>query len=67
MQQEHYNIGLPAWAFPGWHGRYFNTTPSALASYASVFNTVEGNTTFYHVPDERTVANDIQLLTSPVD
>ena len=57
MQHEHYNIGLPAWAFPGWHGRYFNTTPSALASYASVFNTVEGNTTFYHVPDEQTVAN----------
>lgn len=57
MQQEHYNIGLPAWAFPGWHGHYFNNTPSALASYASVFNTVEGNTTFYHVPDEQTVAN----------
>lgn len=57
MQQGHYNIGLPAWAFPGWHGRYFNSTPSALASYASVFNTVEGNTTFYHVPDKQSVAN----------
>ena len=51
-----YNIGLPAWAFPGWNSRYFNNKPSALASYARVFNTVEGNTTFYSIPDKKTVA-----------
>lgn len=28
-----------------------------LASYARVFNTVEGNTTFYHVPTKSTVAS----------
>ncbi len=50
-----YFIGLPAWAFSGWNNRYFNTQPSALASYATVFNTVEGNTTFYHIPDEASV------------
>jgi len=50
-----YNIGLPAWAFPAWKGRYFSASPTALASYASVFNSVEGNTTFYHIPDAATV------------
>lgn len=33
-----------------------------LASYASVFNAVEGNTSFYHVPDERTVASWAEAL-----
>ncbi len=49
-------LGLPAWAFPGWSNRYFVDEPSRLASYASVFNTVEGNTTFYRTPDGDTVA-----------
>lgn len=48
-------LGLPAWAFPGWKDRYMMDAPSRLRSYASVFNTVEGNTTFYRVPDARTV------------
>ena len=50
-----YFLGLPAWAFAGWRDRYFVDKPSRLASYASVFNTVEGNTTFYSTPAERTV------------
>ena len=54
---QHYYLGLPAWAFSGWNGVYFKNTPTPLASYATVFNTVEGNTTFYHIPDEKTVAN----------
>ena len=51
-----YYLGLPAWGFPGWTGQYFPapTVTSTLASYASVFNTVEGNTSFYRVPDEAT-------------
>ena len=53
---DHYFLGLPAWAFPGWQGRYFDDKPTRLASYAQVFNTVEGNTTFYRVPDPDTVA-----------
>ena len=50
-----YRLGLPAWAFPGWRDRYFPARPSPLAGYARVFNAVEGNTTFYRVPDEKTV------------
>ena len=58
-----YHIGLPAWAYAGWNNTYFTTSPSALASYASVFNTVEGNTTFYHIPDEKTVRSWLQSVT----
>ncbi len=49
-------LGLPAWAFTGWSGEYFPAGGSALAHYARVFNTVEGNTTFYRVPDTESVA-----------
>lgn len=51
-----YYLGLPAWAYPGWAGEYFPAVGSALAHYASVFNTVEGNTSFYRVPDAGAVA-----------
>lgn len=51
-----YRLGLPAWAFPGWQGPYFRCGGPALADYARVFNTVEGNTSFYRVPDAATVA-----------
>ena len=51
-----YHLGLPAWAFPGWSGEYFPATGSVLSHYARVFNTVEGNTTFYRVPDADSVA-----------
>ena len=53
--REDYFLGLPAWAFPGWKDVYFSDTPSRLASYARVFNAVEGNTTFYGVPDANSV------------
>lgn len=52
-----YHLGLPAWGFTGWTNTYFSAIPSTLASYASVFNTVEGNTTFYHIPDESSVSS----------
>ncbi len=51
-----YRLGLPAWGFAGWRDRYFADVPSRLASYARVFNAVEGNTTFYRIPDADTVA-----------
>ena len=57
-----YHLGLPAWAFSGWAGQYFDNNPSALASYSRVFNTVEGNTTFYHIPDAATVAGWCESL-----
>lgn len=53
--QADFFLGLPAWAFPGWKDRYFTDAPSRLSSYATVFDTVEGNTTFYRTPDRETV------------
>lgn len=51
-----YRLGLPAWAYPGWKGQYWTATPSTLENYSSIFHTVEGNTTFYGVPDTRSIA-----------
>ena len=50
-----YRLGLPAWAFPAWHGRYFPRERPPLDGYVRVFNAVEGNTTFYRVPAPDTV------------
>ncbi len=58
-----YRLGLPAWAYPGWEGKYFNDGSTRLADYAEVFNCVEGNTTFYSIPSERTVAQWAEMLT----
>ena len=51
-------LGCPVWACPAWVGSLF--TPDAkprdfLAQYSSVFNTVEGNSTFYALPSQDTV------------
>lgn len=51
-------LGCPVWACPAWVGSFF--TPDAkprdfLAQYSSVFNTVEGNSTFYALPSRDTV------------
>lgn len=64
MHAPPYRLGLPAWAYPGWRGEYFDTEPSPLASYASVFDAVEGNTTFHAVPDARTVDGWVRALDS---
>lgn len=53
-----YHIGLTQWGYKEWKGSFFReeTRPDEfLKQYASVFNTVEGNTTFYRVPDKETV------------
>lgn len=51
-------LGLPVWGHKHWKGEFFasKTQPADfLNQYATVFNTVEGNTTFYGLPDENTV------------
>ena len=48
-----YFIGCPAWAYASWKGRFFSQKAKPqefLSQYSSVFNTVEGNTTFYGIP-----------------
>lgn len=46
------------WSLPEWQGRFFSEQAGSadyLKQYASVFNTVEGNTTFYAIPSEASV------------
>ena len=54
-----YYLGCPGWAVKTWVGRLFptSTRPAEfLERYARVFNTVEGNTTFYALPPADAVA-----------
>lgn len=51
-------LGCAVWAFKGWAGELFpeGAKPSDLLTlYSRRFTTVEGNTTFYMVPDAATV------------
>lgn len=53
-----YYLGCPAWGFKEWVGELYRrgARPAEfLSQYASVFNTVEGNTTFYSLPSAETV------------
>ncbi len=53
-----YHIGCTGWSLKEWVGAFFTDDAKQddyLPQYASVFNTVEGNTTFYNVPDDKTV------------
>lgn len=53
-----YHLGCPLWGFDGWVGNFYtrDATPREfLEQYASVFNAVEGNTTFYSLPTEESV------------
>lgn len=58
MPIKKYHLGLTQWGYKEWKGEFLssNVKPSAfLKEYASVFNAVEGNTTFYRAPDPETV------------
>lgn len=52
------HLGCPSWGFKDWVGQLYRRGSKAgdfLAQYAEVFNTVEGNTTFYSLPNAETV------------
>jgi uncharacterized protein YecE (DUF72 family) len=53
-------IGCPIWSFKGWVGNFYpaGTQPSEfLHEYARRLSAIEGNTTFYAVPAEKTLDN----------
>lgn len=53
-----YHLGCPIWACDRWKGNFFtHNAPQRqfLQQYSSVFNTVEGNSTFYGIPSQDTV------------
>jgi uncharacterized protein YecE (DUF72 family) len=51
-------VGCPIWSFKGWVGNFYpkGTKPADfLREYAQRLTTVEGNTTFYAVPAQKTI------------
>lgn len=51
-------LGCPIWAYKGWVGTFYpeGTKPSDyLREYARRLNAVEGNTTFYGIPQQETL------------
>lgn len=53
-----YHIGLTQWGFIEWSGNFLSNDAKPadfLRQYASVFNSVEGNTTFYRAPSPVTI------------
>ncbi|HTP00433.1 MAG TPA: DUF72 domain-containing protein [Anaerolineales bacterium] len=54
----HFYLGCPIWSFRGWVGNFYpeKTKPSEyLREYARRLTAIEGNTTFYAVPAEKTI------------
>lgn len=52
-------LGCPVWSFKGWVGNFYpKGTKSAdfLREYARRLTTIEGNTTFYAIPSQKTLA-----------
>lgn len=55
---EGYHLGCPVWGHAAWTGTLFTRDAGSedfLRQYATVFNAVEGNTTFYGLPRPATV------------
>ena len=55
-----YYLGLPLWSNSDWLGSLYpagSNSQNYLQHYSSVFNTVEGNTTFYALPSVETVSS----------
>ena len=53
-----YHLGCTGWSQKEWVGTFFRDDARPdhfLQQYASVFNAVEGNTTFYHIPNIATI------------
>ena len=62
-----YRLGLPVWGARAWLGSlYTRAAPSSerLAQYASVFNAVEGNATFYAIPTPERVEGWVRQVPS---
>lgn len=53
-----YHLGCTVWSLSEWKGVFYKEDAKPeqfLSQYSSVFNSVEGNTTFYNVPSPETV------------
>lgn len=60
-----YYLGCPSWHDPAWRAVFYGETSPRidyLSRYVSVFNAVEGNTTFYACPSPQTLERWSQLM-----
>jgi uncharacterized protein YecE (DUF72 family) len=58
MSINKYHIGCTVWSLKDWVGQFYTDDAKPddfLRQYASVFNSVEGNTTFYNIPEVETI------------
>jgi len=58
MAELQYYLGCPQWSNKSWVGELFSAEAKPvnfLQQYSAIFNTVEGNTTFYALPKPETV------------
>lgn len=56
----HFRLGLAMWSHSNWQESVYGhgiKQAERLARYATIFNTVEGNTSFYATPAQQTVMN----------
>ena len=59
----HLHLGCPIWSFKGWVGNFYprGTQPADfLREYARRLTIIEGNTTFYAVPSQKTIRDWIE-------
>lgn len=60
-------IGLPMWSNKAWLGQWFPSElhhDHPLTFYSHVFKSVEGNTSFYGIPDSKTIKQWYQASTA---
>lgn len=60
MAIKKYHLGCTVWSLKEWVGKFYTDDAKQsdfLSQYSSVFNAVEGNTTFYNTPSEKTIRN----------
>jgi len=56
----HFRLGLAMWSHSNWQESVYGhgiKQAERLARYATIFNTVEGNTSFYATPAQQTIMN----------
>jgi uncharacterized protein YecE (DUF72 family) len=58
-----FKLGCAVWAYKGWIGDFYpsgSRSSQLLSLYSNRFTTVEGNTTFYAIPDAATIARWVE-------
>ncbi len=56
-------VGCSGWSYKEWEGKFYPVAEkNRLIFYSNVFNSVEIDSSFYHVPDEKTVLSWLKTV-----